>query len=284
MLIVALGNPDVLARLRRWRPLGRLLTLRIDAWDSVAEGEVVDHLYASLYVRDGLSKKTTRGRLSDLDDRTLGLLSREGDACIHDVGVSSGVTSLDLFESLRRAGRPFRLFVSDPFSRFYSCGRAVCRVYDRDRRLVRAYVGSVVLDERLSWKYFVSRYGFALLKRLPPDRRAGRPIVLYDARVRALIEQGRIGELDYDVFGSRVETAFDFVRCMNLLTRAHFPAARIAEGLRNLTASLKEGGVLQVGKTTLAGVNEVSFFRRVGGRLRRVQDVNGGWEASELAV
>lgn len=284
MFIFAIRNEYLLERLARRPFLNKFFTLRLEELDSARDRGVVDQVYKSFYVENGTSKETSRGRFSDLDEKVLGFLKPDSENLILDVGVSSGITSLDLFEKLVQCDYRFSLSISDKFSRFYCAGSAIRRIYDRDNVLARAYVFSMLADKNLHWKYFVSKYSYELVRLLPFNGSLAEQLVLYDRRVRNLIEQGRICEVDYDVFSTTLDLQFDFVRCMNLLNRSYFSPPDILKAIDNLNKSLKEGGILQIGSTNSAGVNNVSFFRKVENHLEWLDDVNAGSEIKGLIV
>ena len=283
MLIFAIRNERLLEKLRRRNFLGKFFTLRVEELDTACDRGLVDHLYKSFYVDNDVSKETSAGRFADIDTRTISLLKRDSENLIHDVGVSSGITSLDLYDRLEREGYRFKLYISDKFARFHCTGHAIRRIYDSDNVLTRAYVFSLLVDGKLHPKYFVSKYAYKLIKLIPFKGNASGEIVLYDQRLRSLLEQGLVSETDYDVFrGGPPEMQFDFVRCMNLLNRSYFSDAEISRAIDNLKASLKESGVLLIGRTNAEGKNNASFFRRNQDCLNWIEDFNEGSEIKEL--
>ena len=282
MFLFAIRNEHLLRKLRSRSFLGKFFTGRVEELDSVRDEDTVDHLYKSFYVHNGTSKETRQGRFAGVDEKTLSFLKRDSMNLIHDVGVSSGITSLDLYDRLTAAGYPFALFVSDQFARFYWTGKTIRRIYDQNRVLARAYILSLVVDGKLHWKHFISRYSYQLVKMLPNHNQAVGEVILYDRRLRTLIEEGLVSEIEYDIFSGSGATQFDLVRCMNVLNRCYFSASQISRACDNLKKSLREGGILQVGRTNPEGVNNVSFFRKDKDRLCWIEDVNQGSEIKEL--
>jgi hypothetical protein len=282
MFIFALKNKRLFEELQRHRFLGKFVSLRVDCLDSVADPGLLAGFYKSFYVDNKTSKETRAGRFAELDDLAVSFLKSDSENLIHDVGVSSGITSVELYDKLVVAGCRFKLFVSDKFARFHATGDAFCRIYDGNDVLTRAYLFSLLSDEKLHWKHFISKYSFALLKRLPRASRPARQIVLYDPRLSKLIKEGRVAEIEYDIFNTTLDSQFTFVRCMNLLNRSYFSPAEISRAIHNLRSSLVEDGVLQVGRTNLQGANEASFFRKVQNRLVPAGDINKGSEIKGL--
>jgi len=256
----------------------------MDNLDSFAERASIDHAYKGFYVDNRTSKETTQGRFSDIDDNTLHFISGKSHPLIHDVGISNGITSVDLYRRLSADHRSFKLFVSDKFAHFYRVGTRFCRIYDRNDKLTRAYIFSIVADKNLHWKYFLSKYSYQLIRAIPYHRQHAVPIMLYDPSLRLLLHEGKIFEIEYDVFNTSHPPDFDLVRCMNVLNLSYFSPAEISKAIINLTHSLKEGGVLQIGRTTPEGLNNASFFKKVHDQLILVEDVNEGSEIKELTL
>jgi chemotaxis methyl-accepting protein methylase len=117
------------------------------------------------------------------------------------------------------------------------------------------------------------------------DRPVTGPVrwfVLFDREVLEHIQKGMIRSIDYDVFTTRMPRTFSFVRCMNLLNLSYFPRESIETALRNIIESLKEGGVLQIGRTHTNGTSHVGFYRKRGTRLEVLQEVGSGTELREV--
>jgi hypothetical protein len=282
MLIIALKNPARYRKLLGVPLLNKFFRLRADRMNQLQDRIAVEAAYKAFYTAAGSSKETSWNRLAEVDPLTLNLLNPLGPNVIHDMGVSSGVTSVDLHRQLVKRGIPFELIISDKFARYYCTGELLRRVYDEEGTLAQAYVFGLLCDRQAHWKYFVSKYGYHLVRLLPKGKRIEGELCLYDPELLALLEQGAIREIKYDVFTSRLEEKFDLIRCMNVLNLSYFGPSKIAAAIMNFHSSLKDKGVLQIGRTALRGQNEVSFFRKEQGQLRLLADVNGGSEIRHL--
>lgn len=225
----------------------------------------------------GVYMSTLEDRFSELDDTTLGYLGEREHNCIHDVGVSSGVTTLNWYNTLKASGRPFQLALSEKYNRFFKTGRILTRVYSRDE-LVEGYCFGLLASGSVSWLFPISRVLFAVMKRA---KRKGPEvsISMYDPRIRDLLKKGLIQEVDVDIFSSQVADTYSYVRCMNLLNLGYFGPDQLRSAIKGLMASLIEGGILQVGRTDLrTGRNSVTFFRKVKDGMTVDQSFNGGTE------
>jgi hypothetical protein len=195
--------------------------------------------------------------------------------------VSSGVTSLDLYRALTTIGIPFAFHISDKYAVYRCAGRCPARIIDAQGSVTELYVCGVLGKRDVSNKFPVTRFLHWLLAD-GPIRGHVRSFVLFDHEVVEHIQKGLIRTIDYDVFTTRMPCLFSFVRCMNLLNLGYFPPESIEIALRNLIESLKEGGVLQIGRTHPSGTSHAAFYKKNGTRLEMLQEVGSGTELREL--
>jgi hypothetical protein len=106
--------------------------------------------------------------------------------------------------------------------------------------------------------------------------------LLYDPEVIDRIDRGVMHHVDYDVFETRMPSQFTFVRCMNLLNMDRFAPTQIEHALKNIVLSLKDSGVLQVGRTMADGHNTAAFYLKTDKGLRLLKEVGGGTELRDL--
>jgi hypothetical protein len=242
---------------------------------------VRDYVYRAFFTANTTSKQTSAGRFEDLDRLACSIITEHKLDAIHDVGVSSGVTSLDLYRALAASGTPLTFHISDKYAVYRSAGRCPARIIDAQGAVTELYICGVLGKRDVSNKFLVTRFLYWLLARRP-IRGPVRSFVLFDHEVLEHIRAGLVRQIDYDVFTTRMPGAFSFVRCMNLLNLGYFPPESIEIGLRNLIESLKEGGVLQIGRTHPNGTSHAAFYKKHGTRLEMLQEVGSGTELREL--
>jgi hypothetical protein len=261
--------------------LREFFVCRIDAIANLKGAEIRDYVYSRITTGMHTSKQTAMGRFRDLDEITASLAIRDDLNIIHDIAVSSGVTSLELYRVLENCDLPLNFYISDKYAAYGSTGRALIRIVDADQKLVEMYVCGVLAKRNLTNCFFLSRFLYWLLA----DVGAHRPIrwfPLLDPAILEHIDRGRIQQLNYDVFETRMPAAFTFVRCMNLLNVGYFTPSRIVDALHNIVESLKDGGVLQIGRTMPDGRNTVGFYRKTGAGLSVIKEVGGGTELRDV--
>jgi hypothetical protein len=249
----------------------------------IRDGALRARVISRIKVETDTSKQTSFGRFSELNETVLELLDKERTNVMHDVAVSSGITSVELYELLRSKGVNFQLYVSDPYSLFYYSDNLITRIYDANKRLVKAYVFNVVADERLRRKFLVSKALFRLVKRGRFDP-ALKQISLFDRLLVDLVKSGAVSIIDYDIFDCEVRDRFTYVRCMNLLNPEYFSRELLLRGIANLEKSMVAGGILQLGRTAAGGENHVSFYRKDARGLELISKRNNGSEIESMVA
>jgi hypothetical protein len=259
------------------------LAFRLDAIARVENPVIRDHIYTWITTGNNVTKQTAAGRFRDLDETAISLMRKDSMNVIHDVGVSSGITSVELLRALQDRGIPHRFYISDRYARYGVSGRGLglVRIFDADGALLEMYAWGVLAKSNLPRKFFLSRWLYALLARTPGKQEI-RPFFLFDRQVMDYMERDLIHFIDYDVFETRGTPPFTFVRCMNLLNLSYFSPEKIDAGLRNIIGSLAEDGILQLGRTRADGHNMVGFYRKTGDGLQLVKEIGGGTELRDL--
>ncbi|MDB4229131.1 hypothetical protein N9805_00430 [Paracoccaceae bacterium] len=242
-------------------------------------------IIANLRYGDSTGKDTKPDRFADLDS-ILDLLPDKG-LRIHDIGCSSGVTSLDLKRSLDIKGKKFFLTISDRFLEVCYIGRTIKYIYDYDRNLRQIYLGRILCDSELLGLFFISRFLFKFLSlfvRKPQQADLKEKISLVDPVIQNCIDLDEVNARHYDIFNSDDASAYNFIRCMNLLNRAYFSDEQISAGVSNLIEALENKGFLQIGRTDIDGINRVSVYQKGTYGLVPILLFNGGSEIQDLIM
>ena len=240
-----------------------------------------DYVYAAFFTGNTTSKQTSQGRFWDLDQIARSIITEYQLDAIHDIGVSTAITSLDLYRTLTTAGIPCNFHISDKYAVYGSTGRCPTRILDADGSVTELYLCGVLGKRAVSNMFPVTRFLHWLLADRPFDGPI-RWFALFDQEVLTHIEKGLMHKIDYDVFTTRMPGAFSFVRCMNLLNLCYFRREQIETALRNIIESVKEGGVLQIGRTLPDRTSHATFYVKSGARLEVLQQVGNGTELHEV--
>jgi hypothetical protein len=253
-----------------------------------------ESFFKNIRLRNGTRKTTAPGRLADVDRLLVRSLPPKERVSVLDVGISSGVTTLELLEHLDQQGVQVTGVGVDTCVRAYL--RSMCGVdflFDPARALLqiatpffargrpdhnrRSLAGKLLaLGMNCLESPFVCR------RLLDPDR--SRPMMLVTSR---LLERKCFSVVEHDVSRPMPEWrhAFDVIRAANVLNRAYFSEIELVMMAKNLTSWLADGGLLAVCRTNDAdGSNHGSIFRKDGSAsgLQLVDRIGHGSEIEPL--
>lgn len=296
------------------RPIA--FTLLGDLEESFEPGDepLLEAIYERVVVGGHVYKTTKAGRFSELDTKFIDEVQKRFAGTqpvrIHDLGASSGVTSLDLLGAFQ--GRvDVELHASDLYDHidFVTCsGSDWTVVFDNAGRPLqfvgRRFVLSAVKGEpkRVPLNYFMERrlrrsllpQAQDLLEtaRFEPGQlsfesaggRVRRLQLVHPHVARALREQERFTFGRHDVFEPS-ETRYHVVRALNILNPGYFPPEQILVALRAIAAGMEIGGLLLVGRTAEEdGRTRATAFVRGESRFDPIWDHRDGAENRDLVA
>ncbi len=226
-----------------------------------------------LRLRNGSYKLTYPKRLADLDAMTvrhLGALRRPLE--LMDVGVSSGVTTVEWSDALASAGIEHRMVAGDliPRARLYSLGRWFHVLADDDKHPMQMECWGAPFKTSINPSDFLRLDGILV----PLLRMFSAVVVRFEGLLpvrhhdvwlvtRRLLEDSRFDVVKDNVFveAPPFKGRFDAIRAANLLNRSYFDEAALARAIRLLALRLRPGGLLIVCRTLLDETNAGTIFR-----------------------
>lgn len=277
MLKIAIKSEFLAKHIQKYSYLKKLFVFKINYIHSIKDNALRSELYAAIYTERNIAKSTAVNRFLDIDDVSIQYMHKADINIVHDIAVSSGITSVELFDKIRQSGRHVDLFISDKYSTYYFAGNFITRVFNVNKKLTCGYICSILADYNINRIFFISHLLCHLLNMLPLPKRLEK-ISLYDQKTMSYLSANLIREISYDLFDSSIREDFTFVRCMNLLQSGYLREEQIKDALENIKLSLKEGGILQVGRTLQDGTNNVSFYQKKGCRFIAIKHINKGFE------
>jgi len=282
MIKILIKDPKRYLFLNKIFLFGRLFSFYIPALEDIKDDDLFKIVVATVRYGDSTGKETRARRFDDLDE-VLDLLPQKLVA-VHDVGCSSGVTSLDLMRALNLKNKSYSLTASDRFTELFVYGGSIKYLFDSDRSLRQIYLGRVLCDSHLSKIFFLSRFLFKLLEtfsQLNSKLKTSKKISLFDRDVQKFIDSGQLEAKSYNIF-ERDINRYGFIRCMNLLNRSYFSDTQIKVGIINLFESLDYKGYLQIGRTDDHGVNRASVYMKKQRGFSLILQFNGGAEIGNI--
>ena len=236
-----------------------------------------EDFFTSLMTRNKTYKTTFHDRFSDINPYLLEYLLHHGPAVprILDVGVSSGISTVELYDDLRRGGLEVEILATDILVDAF-----LVRVFPKCHALVDPSGFPLRLDlPVVTMKPWVTRddyyNGFFILRKFVNSlftRRAHRILRNPgDARIsevklvtpRALAKVGiTVCTDDISRYNSAFEARFDFVRAANVLNKGYFSPALLSTMIANIGRYLrKPHGSLFVVRTHEDRANHGTLFR-----------------------
>lgn len=242
-------------------------------------------------VTSGVTTKSTRPQRHRITNQIITELCSASSCTILDIGVSDGVTSLDLIEALNSKFKHY--FVTDvSFSVSYIESGRWTYFYDTAGGCFLMATDMFIVLPWLEGAWFpVGSIARWLLSRAPhyADDRAKKASQI-QPELLALAEQDkRITIREYDVFRPWLGPQVDLVKICNVLNRIYFSDHRIVAAVENIKGALKNSAKLVVTDNREIDADHcemerVSVFARNEQGYTLVKNANGGVDIEELIL
>ncbi len=284
MIKIALKNIKILTFLNKLPVLKYFFILKINEdFNKIQENEVLEKFYTDIYAQNKTSKRTANNRFTDIDKISLKYLSNENLNTIHDVAVSSGITSDNFYELLQKEQINFKMDISDKYSLIHVKKGFITKIFDADNQLFFAYWGIFFAgDKNIFFPLTVLLY--KIIKKFTENYGSDYSLYLFHPKILKKLQENKINIIEYDIFSSSVEKKYSFVRCMNILNKGYFSDNELVKAINNIKKSLHEDGVLLIGRTNAKGINRASFFKKTGNGFILLKDINKGSEVKNLVL
>lgn len=274
---------------------------RSDVQNGAGHKEKEFKFFSSIRLRNGVIKTTDRDRMRDVDEQFVGLLSAKERLEILDVGVSSGITTVELCEALDAKNLSYHVTAMDSditaFILTYPKGGRV--VVDKLGFAIHfemngkgfGYVKGTNLKLRLDLAAMRFRTRWYLNSKLKGELADAAvsgngdvDVRRIDLVCREVLENPSITLLEDSVFAKGNEKAFDLIRAANILNLAYFSEAQLTEALGNLKSRLKNGGFLWICRTAEDRANNATLFTLEAEKFRIVSRFGAGSEVEHLVL
>lgn len=231
-----------------------------------------ESFFAAIRLANGTFKSTATGRMADLDSALADAVA--GAACVRpdvlDIGVSSGITTLELRDALRRAGLQPRLVGTDRLIevRLFDVRPGLRVLVDEDSRVLQYDLWGVALRpwrRRLDYLtfYWVIARGLRWLVGGCVVHAAGkgRRLRLLSRRLDGIDDIEMVQD-DLDRPNPAFAGRFDVVRAANVLNLGYFDRGTLTRYIDTLAGYLRPGGWLVLNRTHADGRNHGTVFQR----------------------
>jgi SAM-dependent methyltransferase len=265
---------------------------------AACDPHVESEFFAGLRMRNGTFKLTRPSRFAELDEAFSSVIAERATQLrsVLDVGASSGITTIDLAEFLRRQGVSATITATDLFVRAHliDAGPTARILTDADGWPLQYDIGGVAV------RPWISRLDYLTLACIPRlvarrlvQRRAKAVIERGESRVVALVSprlarRDDVEMVEDDVMQRTQSFArrFDLVRAANVLNRNYFPTRHLERAIDNIRSYLRGPGALfLVARTNRERENAGTLFELDQSRtFRAIARVGGGSEIEALVA
>ena len=260
--------------------------------------EAEERFFCAIRTSNRTTKQTAKDRFKSLNDALMGHLQGEAINHVLDVGVSSGITTIELVDAFRSIGAAPQVVATDRWCHAYvvpvgwNCGALL----DENGELLQMELFGTAMR---SWSRRLDYVtGVALVRRalaavigararqiMQDPSRGAEAVQLVTPRLQAVPQISQMKD-DVLAFNPRLFGKFDFIRAANILNKGYFPTDALALGLSHLASYLRAPGAwLLINRTHPNEVNHGTLFRLdAQGRLQPIERFGAGSEIEELAL
>jgi len=243
---------------------------------------------------NGTFKTTSPNRLDDLNRFVLPYLQEiaERPLKIMDIAASSGVSTLEWYDSLKSQGIDCDVTATDVtvHANHLTFGGSLAMLVDRDQNILHMDVFGIGIIGRA--KRMRRMPVWVVRSAIQTLFKAKRVFGFLPRTERIALLSRRFSQNNYlrmiedDLSqANRPEflRSFHVIRAANILNSAYFSADVLAKMITNAKERLKENGLLLVCRTEQTGINNATLFRSTsGGGLQRIARFNHGSEIEPI--
>jgi len=282
MIKFASKNIRFLERISKIPVLKYFFVLKIsENFPQINSEPVLEKFYTDIYVSNRTSKRTVKNRFPDLNEISFEYIKKQKNPVIHDVAVSSGISSSEFFDFLKSKNINSDFYASDKYAEINVKKGFITKAYSPENKLIFAYFAwFFAVDKNIYFPLTVLLY--RILRKQKSPISFDYKLLLLHPEISQKINKNEIEFINYDIFNTEINDKFTFVRVMNILNLGYFDEQKIKTALKNIKKSMKENAVLLVGRTNSDGINNAGFYKKENGQFVLLKDVNKGSEINQI--
>ena len=280
-------------------PTARSIFLSNDP--SIKEKEFA--FFCSLKLKSGVTKTTDRNRMRNVDTWFCQFLPKDKLQKVLDVGISSGITTVELCEAFDANNISYQVTGLDSdltaFLIIFSDDKSI--LVDKEGYPIHfeikgkgfGYVkGTNVkhfaersLLESQSKSFINSQFKDTLQSIEKSTNKNGTAIHRIELVCREIKENPSIQLLEDSIFSENSEKKYNVIRAANILNKAYFTDEQLTDALQKLRNRLEPGGFLMICRTNFEGENNASLFNLTSeNKFELVDKFGEGSEVEDLVL
>lgn len=265
--------------------------------------EIEKKFYSSIQLPNGTYKETNPHRLDDVNDVIIKHFKNTNGTCsrILDVGISSGISTLELHEIMEKNSFHVQItavdllihaYITRLFYGIYAlldgqanilqidlCGYGIGHWYKNPKN----FKDMLKLNFDRFYAFFMKKGIEAKIRKYDKDSKKLIKVKLLSHR---LLKNHDIGLFEYDILNSLPEEhrhAYDYIRVANILNLLYFSENDILSAVKNLKDCLRgRNSVLCIVRTDFNGSNHGSVYSLDSReKLQKVLSINNGSEIDD---
>ncbi|WP_105432648.1 MULTISPECIES: ATP-binding protein [Neorhizobium] len=266
--------------------------------DNAAELALESAFFAQLKMRNGTFKLTRAARFRDVEIAIRPAITERASSLrqVLDVGVSTGLTTVELAQFLRKCAAPARVTATDLFihAHIVEVGQTVAVFCDPEGwPLQYEFFGMAIRPWIRRLDYVTLAFIPRLLARAYLQPRLCRRIRAGLSRrvqmiTRSLPQDGEITFIEDDIMipSQHLRGKFDLVRAANILNRNYFSDDQLKTAIGNIHSYLRgPGALVLLTRTNRSQENAGTLFElKEDSSLAVVRRVGGGSEVEKLLL
>lgn len=247
--------------------------------DSQRRSEDEFSFFGSIQLKNGVIKTTDRNRMRDVDAWFYEFLPKDRIQKVLDVGISSGITTVELCELFDSKNAAYQVTGMDSditaFLLIFRDGKSVLTdksgnpIHFEIRGKGFGYVKGTNVRHRIERAFLKLQAGFFVNLRLKNElgktkkvtKKNDVEIHRIELVCREIRENPSISLLEDSIFSDKIEEKYSVVRAANILNRYYFTDMQLSEALGKLKKRLETDGFLLICRTNTEGKNNATLFK-----------------------
>ena len=259
--------------------------------------------FCSLKLKNGVTKTTDRNRMRNVDAWFLEFLPKDKLQRVLDVGISSGITTVELCELFDSKSIAYQMTGMDSdltaFLLIFSDDKSI--LVDKKGNPIHfeingkgfGYVKGTNLKHLVARTLLKSQSSFFInfrlqgsLESIPKVNLKNRTeIHRIDLVCREIKENPSIKLLEDSIFSEGDGNKYNVIRAANILNKSYFSDEQLIDAVQKLGKRLETGGFLLICRTNIEGENNATLFKLTKeNKFEMVSRFGEGSEVEDLVL
>ncbi len=255
--------------------------------------QIEKDLFIRIVMSNGTTKTTYDNRLNDVNETLLKYIKHKKEISVNDVAISSGITTIELFNFLNNNLLTVNIVGGDAFLNgcLVNISTKIKALTDENMSLLlfndenelfgNFHFKRLILSNPLIYLFVIAKL------RILKGNITSNLVKKVQLVSRELLKEKNIKIMKDDFFEPKTNLykKFDVVRAANILNLAYFKKDDLNIAINELKKRVMITGILIVVRTNINGVNNGSLFQKISDtQWELLEDINDGSEVKNLVL